>query len=703
MQGECPVRFGGEEVQRCLIDRGFCGGNFVSVLPVLAHHLTQIGTAVRANRDRNGDKSRDADDGCEYEPHDRRDSFILTVRAVVHACMITEIAAAGQLHYCARRRRCEFDIRGKSPYDVGIMRIVKGIAASAGIVIGKAFLYATHTLKAPRYPIEHTDIHSERERFNDALDRATDELAALKESTENSGSGHDVDILDTHIMMIQDPEFTQSVLKGIEEKLMNAESIIEDTIEMMISSLSDSDDEYLRERTLDLYDIQSRLLHQLMYIERASLTDIGEEVILVANNLLPSEVLTMNRKFIRGIALDGGGKTSHTAILARAFELPAVLGLGSVSQKVSNGDKIIVDGNIGKVYIRPTKRALEDYREKIRRWEDHENQLLAFHDLPAKTIDGKTILLKANIEIPEEVASCKSHGADGIGLYRSEFLFMRPGEHASEQEQFQAYAQVLKQMNGEGPVTIRTIDVGGDKIIPGTSDFDEENPILGWRAVRFCLARPDVFKSQLRAMFRASVYGKLRIMFPMISGVEELDHVLKIVQEVKRECRRDSIPFDENIEFGSMIEVPSAALIADVIARKVDFLSIGTNDLIQYTIAVDRGNDKIAYLYQPLHPGVLKLVRMIIDLGHQAGVPVGMCGEMAADPLYAVVLLGLGLDEFSMSPAGIPEIKNIIRSVSYSDARELAQKIIRMDSYEKINRYVRNWMYERFELFNNGF
>jgi phosphotransferase system enzyme I (PtsI) len=583
------------------------------------------------------------------------------------------------------------------------MRIVKGIPASAGIVIGKVFLYATHTLKAPRYAIEHTDVHSERERFHDALQRAKDELFSLKEATKKRGKGHDMDILDTHIMMIQDPEFTESVLEGIEQKLMNAESIIEDTIEMMITSLKRSEDEYLRERTLDLYDIQSRLLHQLMYIERASLTDISEEVILVANNLLPSEVLTMNRKFIKGIALDGGGKTSHTAILARAFELPAVLGLSSVSQKVSNGDRVIVDGNVGKVYIRPTKRALDDYHEKIRRWEEHETQLLSFNDLAAKTVDGKTILLKANIEVPEEVPSCRSHGADGIGLYRSEFLFMRPGENANEDEQFHAYAEVLKGMKGDGPVTIRTIDVGGDKIIPGIAGFDEENPILGWRAVRFCLARPDIFKTQLRAMFRASVYGRLRIMFPMISGVEELDHVLKIVQEVKRECRRDNIPFDDGIEFGSMIEVPSAALIADVIARKVDFLSIGTNDLIQYTIAVDRGNDKIAYLYQPLHPGVLNLVKMVIDKGHQAGVPVGMCGEMAADPLYAVVLLGLGLDEFSMSPAGIPEIKNIIRSVKYADAQELASKIIKMDSYEKINRYVRNWMYERFELFNNEF
>ncbi|MGM0431490.1 MAG: phosphoenolpyruvate--protein phosphotransferase [Spirochaetota bacterium] len=581
------------------------------------------------------------------------------------------------------------------------MRIFKGIPASSGIVIGKVFLYSTHSLKAPRYSIDQSEVKQERDRFNDALQRAESDLVNLKDTTKDTAPESNLNILDTHIMMIRDPDLSQQVHSGIEQKLMNAESIIEDTIAMMINSLKDSGDEYLRERTMDLYDIQSRLLHQLMYIERASLTDITEEVILVADNLLPSEVLTMNRRYIRGIALDGGGKTSHTAILARAFEIPAVLGLSSVSQKVSNGDKVVLDGNLGKVYLRPNKNTVKEYQGKIERWQQHEAELLSFNDLAAKTIDGHHVQLKANIEVPEEVASCRSHGADGIGLYRSEFLFMRPGEHASEQEQFQAYSQVLEGMKDTGPVTIRTLDVGGDKIIPGINGFDEENPILGWRAVRFCLARPDVFKVQLRAMLRASTYGKLGIMFPMISGVEELDHVIRIVDEVKREFRQDNIPFDEDIKLGSMIEVPSAALLADAIARRVDFLSIGTNDLIQYTIAVDRGNDKIAYLYQPLHPGVLRLVQSVIEKGHREGVPVGMCGEMAADPLYAVVLLGLGLDEFSMSPAGIPEIKKIIRSVRISDARQLVQKIISMDSYEKINRYVRNWMNERFELYNN--
>ena len=580
------------------------------------------------------------------------------------------------------------------------MRIVKGIPASSGIVTGKVFLYATQSLKAPRYNIDTDEVSEEHERFMDALSRAKDDLDILKTETELKQVANELAIIDAHIMMIGDPEFERKILAGIEMRLMNAECIIEDTIQIMVQTLEETQDEYLKERTMDLYDIQSRLIHQLMYIERASLVDISEEVVLVANNLLPSEVLTMNRDYIKGIVLDTGGKTSHTAILARAFEIPAVVGLTSITKKVTNEDRIIVDGNEGKVFVRPNRITEQEYEEKLRKWIEHEEEMLTFHSLSARTTDGHTVVLKANIEIPEEVDSSITHGAEGIGLYRSEFLFMRPGEHASEEEQFLEYAKVIKGMKDHGPVTIRTIDVGGDKVLPGVEEFDEENPILGWREVRFCLSRPDIFKTQLRAMIRASVYGPLRIMFPMISGLEELNQVLEIVEEVKRGLFRDGIEYDHNIKLGTMIEVPAAALIADVLAKRVDFLSIGTNDLIQYTIAVDRGNEKIAYLYEPLHPGVLRMIKMIIDKGHGKNVPVGMCGEVAADPLYTCVLLGLGLDEFSMSPVGIPEVKRIIRSVSMEDATSLVDAIIELESYEEINRYVRNWMDERFEIFN---
>lgn len=580
------------------------------------------------------------------------------------------------------------------------MRIIKGIPASPGISIGKVFLYSTQKLTVPSYSIDEEEVAGEIARFNTAIKKGKQDLQNLIEKTRKSAGKKDLEIIETHLMMIEDPDLKNQIVQRIAEEGKNAEHIVEDTIALMIKTLEDSDDEYLNERVVDLVDVQSRILHHLMYIERTSLVDIEEEVVIVAQTLLPSEVLTMNKKYIKGIVLDAGGKTSHTAILARSFEIPAVLGLSNVTKKVRNGNTIIVDGNQGAVILRPGRNTIEDYTLRLDKWNKHEQELLLIHKLPAETTDGHRVLLKANIEIPEEAASAIAHGASGIGLYRSEFLFLRPGDVASEEEQYDAYAYVMKHMKGKGPVTIRTIDVGGDKIIPGLEDFDEENPILGWRAVRFCLSRTDIFRMQLRAMLRASVFGSMKIMFPMISGGEELDSVLQILEEVKEECRREKISFDENIQLGSMIEVPSAALISDIIASKVDFLSIGTNDLIQYTIAVDRGNEKIAYLYQPFHPGVLRFLKMIIDNGHKAGIPVAMCGEMASDPIFTVLLLGLGLDEFSMSPTSLLEVKKIIRSVSLAEARELAAAVMNMDSYTKIDKYVREWSNERFDLYS---
>jgi len=577
---------------------------------------------------------------------------------------------------------------------------MKGIPASPGISIGKVFLYSTQTLNVPSYSIDEEEVAGEITRFNNAIYRVKLDLEELVEKTRKTAGKKDLEIIETHLMMIEDPDLKNQITQGIAEEGKNAEHVVEYTISMMTKTLEDAADEYLNERVIDLIDIQSRILHHLMYIERTSLVDIEEEVILVAQTLLPSEVLTMNKKYIKGIVLDAGGKTSHTAILARSFEIPAVLGLSTVTKKVRNGNTLIVDGNQGTVILRPGRNTVDDYKLRQDKWIKHEQELLLLHKLPAETKDGHRVLLKTNIEIPEEVASTIAHGASGIGLYRSEFLFLRPGEVASEEEQFDAYAYVLKHMKGKGSVTIRTIDVGGDKVIPGMEDFDEENPILGWRAVRFCLSRTDIFRIQLRAMLRASVFGSLKIMFPMISGGEELESVLQVLEEVKEDCRREKIPFDEKIQVGSMIEVPSAALISDIIASKVDFLSIGTNDLIQYTIAVDRGNEKIAYLYQPFHPGVLRFLKMIIDNGHKAGIPVAMCGEMASDPISTVLLLGLGLDEFSMSPTAVLEVKKIIRSVTIAEARELAATIMNMDSYTKIDEYVREWSNERFNFFS---
>ena len=416
-------------------------------------------------------------------------------------------------------------------------------------------------------------------------------------------------------------------------------------------------------------------------------------------DLLPSDALAMNSRMVKGIAMDAGGKTSHTAILARAFEIPAVLGLSSITRVARTGDKIIVDGNRGKVVVDPDEETLKRYGAIQKEWQKREVQLATLNTLPAETRDGKLIYLQANIEVPEETDSLLAHGADGIGLYRSEFLFMQPGGVSTEEQQYKSYASVVDALGGR-PVTIRTLDVGGDKAIPGFEQHNEKNPILGWRAVRFCLARTGLFKSQLRALLRASAHseGSLRIMFPMISGVEELEKVLTVLEEAKDECRAKGQPFDEDISVGIMIEVPSAALTTDILARKVDFFSIGTNDLIQYTIAVDRGNERIAYLYEPFHPGVLRLIKMVVDNAHAAGIPVSMCGEMAGDPMATVILLGLGLDMYSMSSFSIPEVKQIIRSISMIEAEELVGEIMEMKSYDEIDQYVHGWMNARYNL-----
>jgi phosphotransferase system enzyme I (PtsI) len=575
---------------------------------------------------------------------------------------------------------------------ISYMRILKGIAASSGIGIGRVFLYVHEKLVVPHQPIDEGKTESELTRFKSALDTVAEELEGMGKAAIAEDHRK---ILETHLLMIQDPDFTDAVENLIHTGHICAEWAVEQVLSGFIEILESSEDAMLRERSADLYDIGWRVIRQMMGKRRPDLAAISDEVILVADSLLPSEALTLDPSNIKAIALNGGGRTSHVAILARALQIPTVVGLGNITSKVAKGDEIIVDGNLGEVSLRPSIASAKKMRDRYARWVEHEQELHELASFEAVTKDGHRVSLKANIETVDEVDSVLDHGANGIGLFRSEFLFLKPGG-ASEDEQFEAYRRVLERAKESGPVTIRTIDVGGDKVIPGMEGLGEDNPILGWRAVRFCLSRKDIFRVQLRAMLRASAYGKLKIMFPMISGPEELENVLLVLEQVKEECRKTGIPFDEDIEVGTMIEVPSAALCADLLAPKTDFFSIGTNDLIQYTIAVDRGNDKIAYLYQPFHPGVLRLIRMIVEKGHDAGIPVAMCGEMAGDPLSTVLLLGMGLDELSMSPQSLLEIKNIIRSITLAEAKELVEKVMKMDSFININTYVREWMHDRF-------
>ncbi len=561
---------------------------------------------------------------------------------------------------------------------------------SPGIAIGRAYVYAEQKYSIPRYDISADQVIYEAERFLDAVQKAGAEIEALIKETSTAVGDGENSFLNAHLLMLNDPEFHERVNENLKQNKQNVEWILLKVAGEIAAKLDSLTDEYLRERGDDIYDVSQRIISQLLCIQKISLADLDEESIVVAHNLLPSDAVTMNKQKVIGIATDVGGKTSHTAILARSFEIPAVLGLSNITQYVQTGDELIVDGTKGLVIVKPDKREIKKYYNTLAEWHKHELQLLNLNKLPAETRDGKMISLEANIEIPEEVESVIAHGADGIGLYRSEFLFIRPNRFPTEEEQFQAYRSVLESVKGKS-VTIRTVDLGGDKVIPGFNGINESNPILGWRAVRFCLSRPDIFKAQLRAMLRSSVYGNLKIMFPMISGIEELESILTLLEETKDELKGRDVPFNNDIPVGIMIEVPSAAFTSDILARRVDFVSIGTNDLIQYTIAVDRENERIAYLYEPFHPAVLRLIKLIVDNCHEKGIPVGMCGEMAGDLNAAVILIGLGLDELSMSPIVIPEIKKIIRSITIAEAEEVVGTIMAMKSFREIDIYMKQW------------
>lgn len=577
------------------------------------------------------------------------------------------------------------------------MKEFHGIMVSPGIVAGEAYVFKKIKPPIPKYSIETEDLNKEMARFLIAVKKATEEVENLKSAISDGKQNRQLELLDSHILMMNDPELKEQVNLHVSDQKMNVEWVLTQVIEDMISKLKLSKDEYLNERSTDIRDMSNRILNQLLYYKQPSLSGLDKPSIVVTHNLMPSDIIGMDKDRVLGIATDAGGKTSHTAILARSLEIPAVLGLMDITRYVKDGDKIILDGNSGEVIVNPDKKTRSVYINTKEKWEKREKDLLQLNRLAAETKDGKLINLEANIEIPEEVDSVILHGADGVGLFRSEFLYIQPNKFPDEEEQCKAYKSVLKSLKGKS-VTIRTLDLGGDKQVPGLDMIKEKNPILGWRAIRYCLSQPDIFKAQLRALLRASVHGNLKIMFPMISGVEEVEHSLEIYEEAKKELKAEGIAFKENIPVGIMIEIPSAAVTTDILAKKVDFFSIGTNDLIQYTIAVDRGNERIAYLYEPFHPGVLRLIQLTIENGHKQGIPVGMCGEMASNPLATVILLGMGLDEFSMSSISIPEIKRIIRSTAVLDAEEVVGNIMEMKSYSEITKYLKNWMREYFDF-----
>jgi phosphotransferase system enzyme I (PtsI) len=576
------------------------------------------------------------------------------------------------------------------------MKNLSGIPASPGIAIGKAFLYLEDDFpEIPRYSIRKAQVEAEWERLQGAAREAMEEIRGLRDRAARESGKEQAAIFEAHLMMIEDPEFQDQMKGRLRDCLRNIEWVVWDISHELTQKLMSSPDPLFRDRAVDISDVSRRIINKLLLVKKFSLADLAEDVILVVHDLLPSEVLSMNKSRVKGLAMDMGGRTSHTAILARAFEIPAVLGLSSVTREVKNGHILVVDGDGGEVVIEPGKAALRRFEGALHRFQKRAEEFQSLRELPAETTDGRRVALKANIEVPEEADQVIRYGAEGIGLYRSEFFFMSPGEAADEERQYRAYSQVLKAL-GKLPVTIRTVDVGGDKVLPEMHLGNEKNPLLGWRAIRFSLALPEVFKTQLRAILRAGVNGNVRIMFPMISGLEELEAALEILEEAREECRKRKQPYARDIEIGTMIEVPSAAMTADILASRSAFFSLGTNDLIQYSLAVDRGNERVNYLAQPLHPAVLRLIKNTIDAAHRQGIKAAMCGEMAGDPAMTALLLGLGLDEFSMTASAIPQVKKIIRGTDLESCRTLAEQALACPSYRQAAELSAAWMAERF-------
>jgi len=591
----------------------------------------------------------------------------------------------------ARRRtspRREEQAASSAPAAASQMAELKGIPASPGVSIGRAFLLDSEEVAVPRQAVAPAAIPQEIARFEEALTRTRKEIEEIQAKISKELGVDHAQIFDAHRMFLEDRAFIEEVIQRLKEEQLCAEYVFSEVLAKYVQAFSKIEDEYLRERASDVEDVGRRILRNLTGLKRRTLAELTQPVIVVAYDLSPSDTATMHRQHVIGFVTDIGGRTSHTAIMAKSLEIPAVVGLEAATERIRSDDLVVVDGGSGAVIVNPDEATLKHYEELKRKLETLGQALLRLRDLPAETPDGHRVHLAANIELPEEIPSVIAHGAEGIGLYRTEFFYLNRSDFPSEEEQFEAYRHVARAM-GQQPVIIRTIDLGGDKFMSELRVPHEMNPFLGWRAIRFCLARPDIFKVQLRAILRASVFGKIRLMYPMISGLEELQAANRILEEMKEELKGEGKPFNPEVEVGAMIEVPSAAMIMDLLAKEAKFFSIGTNDLIQYALAVDRVNEKIAYLYEPTHPAVLRLIRQIIHVAHENGLWVSMCGEMAGEPALALILLGMGLDSFSTSPVNVPLIKQVIRTVPTFRAKEVVKEVFRLTSGKEVEQYAK--------------
>ncbi|MBW2637657.1 MAG: phosphoenolpyruvate--protein phosphotransferase [Deltaproteobacteria bacterium] len=573
--------------------------------------------------------------------------------------------------------------------------VLKGIGVSPGIVSGKAYVLDFKDVETLRYKLGNDKIVAEEiERFRKALKDSEEELLAIKENLEDS-EGIGPLFIDVHVMILKDGRFVQKAIDNIKEGRINAEWALGKVISEYRQVFEKIKDDYIKERIKDVEDVAQRIFRHLSGDKFESISDIKEEVIIIARDLSPAETVQMSANKVVGFATDVGSKTSHTAIVARSMEIPASVGLENVTGEVATGDTVIIDGTSGMVIVNPDPEILKRYEEKKKYYMIMEEGLLKDASLPAKTKDNYSLGIGANIEFIEEIPSAVAHGANGVGLYRTEFIYINKESLPTEDEHFYHYKSIVE---GKGIKwsTIRTFDLGGDKFISDPRLADEMNPAMGLRAVRYCLREVDLFKVQIRGILRASAYGNTGILIPMISGLEEIRAVKKIIDESKEELAHEGVPFSSDIKLGIMIEVPSAVIIAEDLAKEVDFFSIGTNDLIQYALAIDRVNERVDYLYKPCHPAILRLIRQVVDTGHKEGIKVAMCGEMAGDPFCTLILLGLELDGLSMTPLAIPRVKRIIRESTLKESKELLKKVMSFSETHELEEYLRNYMSKRF-------
>lgn len=569
-------------------------------------------------------------------------------------------------------------------------KLIKGIAASDGVAIAKAYLLVEPDLTFDKNE-KVTDVEGEVAKFNSAIEASKVELTKIRNNAEVQLGADKAAIFDAHLLVLDDPELIQPIQDKIKNENANAASALTDVTTQFVTIFESMDNEYMKERAADIRDVSKRVLSHILGVELPNPSMIDESVVIVGNDLTPSDTAQLNKEFVQGFATNIGGRTSHSAIMSRSLEIPAIVGTKSITQEVKQGDMIIVDGLNGDVIVNPTEDELIAYQDKRERYFADKKELQKLRDADTVTVDGVHAELAANIGTPNDLPGVIENGAQGIGLYRTEFLYMGRDQMPTEEEQFEAYKEVLEAMDGKR-VVVRTLDIGGDKELSYLNLPEEMNPFLGYRAIRLCLAQQDIFRPQLRALLRASVYGKLNIMFPMVATINEFREAKAILLEEKENLKNEGHDISDDIELGIMVEIPATAALADVFAKEVDFFSIGTNDLIQYTLAADRMSERVSYLYQPYNPSILRLVKQVIEASHKEGKWTGMCGEMAGDETAIPLLLGLGLDEFSMSATSILKARRQINGLSKNEMTELANRAVDCATQEEVIELVNNYV-----------